>query len=148
MIYLMSNVLWYILCLMFGILCLPCCTCLCAYVWWCLCVLFMFRDLISESNASRDRALSLIVLCYLFFFFFLFLSLFSLTFEKPPHLPADKRTRHAFNNMAHALTIARSMLLQASCFRKWQFANLQMFGGHDTRLAHERPTPVSASRMD
>ena len=51
----------------------------------------MFHDLIFEFNVSRDRVLSLIISCYLFLFLFLFLSLFILTFEKPPHLPADIR---------------------------------------------------------
>ena len=52
----------------------------------------MFRDLIFEFNVSRDRVLSLIISCYLFLFLFLFLSVFILTFEKPPHLPADLET--------------------------------------------------------
>jgi uncharacterized phage infection (PIP) family protein YhgE len=51
----------------------------------------MFRDLIFKFNVSRARGRIMILslILFLFLFLFLFLSLFILTFEKPPHLPAD-----------------------------------------------------------
>ena len=59
----------------------------------CLCFVMLtyFRDPIFEFNVSRDRISidSIITSCYLFLFVSVFLSLFILTFEKPPHLPAD-----------------------------------------------------------
>ena len=78
-----------------------------SYVWYlmpsilhllmCLCfvMLMYFRDLIFEFNVSRDRILSqLHRVIFSHEFLSLFLFLFILTFEKPPHLPADSLERN------------------------------------------------------
>jgi len=62
---LMTYVLWYILCLMFVILCLPYCICLCAYVSWCLCTYVSWSHFRIQCVARSCSIINYIVLSFL-----------------------------------------------------------------------------------
>ena len=116
-----------------------------SYVWYlmssilhllmCLCfvMLMYFRDLIFEFNVSRSYSIT-ITSCYLFLFLSLFLFLFILTFEKPPHLPADIKRREVYKaRMSCAVSPPKKPSLEP---KPSKLDRRVLTPPHDTHLTH------------